>query len=189
MSPFLSAVLSALVLAIAHRERGQGHSWLGTQGSRVLFWALPVGAVVYLLQVGLTLDARAAIIALACSGAAFVGMVVVPHGAGQNLKVPWVVDAHTVWPDDDSLFGIGRPERLGYLLTAGIVRLWLISLPLLPTHPPALWLPLGGAFMPLGYLIGTRMPLLGWRLTLATEWGEFLTGASVGAALALVLLA
>lgn len=189
MSPFFSAVLAALVLACAHRERGQGHSWLGTQGSRVLFWGLPVSLVVYLPLAGLTLDVHAAMIALTCGAAAFLGMVAVPHGAGQNLMVPWAFNPRTstAWPDDDSLFGITRPERLGYLLTAGIVRLWLISLPLAATHPAALWLPLGGVVMPLGYLLGTRMPLLGVRLTRATEWGEFLTGAGFGLVLAITL--
>lgn len=190
MSPFLSAVLSALVLAIAHRERGQGHSWLGTQGSRVLFWGLPVGLVVYLLLAGLTLDVHAAMIALACGAAAFIGMAGIPHGAGQNLRVPWSFSPSTTtaWPEDDTLFGITRPERLGYLLAAGIVRLWLLSLPLMATHPTAVWLPIGGVAMPAGYLIGTRLPLLGWRLTRATEWGELLTGAGFGLAIAIVLL-
>ncbi|PWC89848.1 hypothetical protein TSH100_04215 [Azospirillum sp. TSH100] len=180
--------LAALALGIAHRERGQGHSWLGTTGARVLFWAMPVACTVYLLLAGLALDAHAALLAAACGAAAFAGMAGIPHGAGQNLRVPWSVDAHTAWPADDSLFGITRPERLGYLLAASIVRLWLISLPLVATHPAALWLPIGGVFMPIGYLIGTRMPLLGWRLTRATEWGEFLTGAGFGAAIATVLL-
>lgn len=185
----LWAAFAVLFLACACRERGQGHSWLGTQGSRVLFWALPVGAVVYLLLVGLTLDADTALVAAGCGLAAFVGMVAIPHGAGQNLRVPWSVNLGTVWPVDDTLWGIARPERLGYLLAAGTVRLWLLSLPLLPTHPAALWLPVGGVVMPLGYLLGTRMPLLGWRLTRATEWGEFLTGAGIGLALAITLLA
>ncbi|PWC74066.1 hypothetical protein [Azospirillum sp. TSH64] len=190
MSPFLSAVLSALVLAIAHRERGQSHSWLGTTGARILFWALPVVGTVYLLLAGLALDAHAAMIATACGAAAFIGMAGIPHGAGQNLRVPWSFSPQstTVWPEDDTLFGITRPERLGYLLTAGIVRLWLISLPLMATHPAALWLPIGGVAMPAGYLIGTGMPLLGWRLTRATEWGELLTGAGFGVAIAAVLL-
>ncbi|MBP2310485.1 hypothetical protein GBZ48_31560 [Azospirillum melinis] len=180
--------LAALALAIAHRERGQGHSWLGTTGARILFWALPIGATVYLLLAGLALDAHAALLAAACGAAAYVGMAGIPHGAGQNLLVPWSVTPTTIWPEDDTLFGITRPERLGYLLTAGIVRLWLISLPLVATHPAALWLPIGGVAMPIGYLIGTRMPLLGWRLTRATEWGELLTGAGFGVAIATVLL-
>ncbi|WP_434619165.1 hypothetical protein [Azospirillum sp. B2RO_4] len=187
MSPIVMATLSALILACAFRERGQGHNWLGTTGARLLFWALPVGAVVYLLLAGLALDLPAAIAAAECGALAFLGMSAVPQGAGQNLRVPWAVDAHTVWPADDSLFGITRPERLGYLLSAGVVRLWLLSLPLLSTHPAALWLPLGGVVMPLGYLIGTKMPLLGWRLTRATEWGEFLTGAGFGLVLAITL--
>lgn len=51
-----------------------------------------------------------------------------------------------------------------------------------------LWLPLGSAFMPAGYLLGKKMPLLGRRLTRATEWGEFLTGAGFGLALAFTFL-
>lgn len=180
--------LAALVLAIAHRERGQGHRWLGTTGARLLFWALPVAGTIYLLLASWALDAYAALLAAACGVAAFVGMASIPHGAGQNLRVPWSLDAHTVWPPDDTLFGITRPERLGYLLAAGTVRLWLISLPLVATHPAAQWLPIGGVAMPLGYLLGARMPLLGVRLTRATEWGEFLTGAGFGLAIAAVLL-
>jgi hypothetical protein len=184
----LTLALATITLAVACRERGQGHSWLGTTGARLLFWALPVGAVVYLLLAGLALDLQAGVAAAECAALAFVGMVAIPHGAGQNLRVPWSVDAHTDnWPADDSLWGITRPERLGYLLSAGVVRLWLLSLPLLSTHPAALWLPLGGVVMPLGYLLGTRMPLLGVRLTRATEWGEFLTGAGFGLVLAITL--
>lgn len=184
----LDLALAALALAIACRERGQGHSWLGTTGARLLFWAAPVGAVVYLLLVGLVVDLSAAVVAAECAAAAFVGMAVVPHGAGQNLRVPWSVTASTVWPADDTLFGITRPERFGYLLSAGVVRLWLLSLPLVASHPAASWLPAAGIVMPLGYLLGTCMPLLGVRLTRATEWGEFLTGAGMGAAIAAVLL-
>jgi hypothetical protein len=182
--------LAAIALAIACRERGQTHSWLGTTGARLLFWGMPVAGVVYLLVAGLALDAQAAPLAAACGVAAYVGMAGIPHGAGQNLQVPWSFSPRstTPWPEDDTLFGITRPERLGYLLAAGIVRLWLISLPLMATHPAALWLPIGGVAMPAGYLIGTRMPLLGWRLTRATEWGELLTGAGFGVAIAIVLL-
>lgn len=44
-------VLTALFLAYACRERGQAHDWLGTTGARVLFWAMPVGNVVFALSV------------------------------------------------------------------------------------------------------------------------------------------
>ena len=80
-------------------------------------------------------------------------------------------------------------EKLGYLATVGIARMALISLPLIPGHPRALWLPLAGLAVPLAYLLGAKLPALPWRLTQPTEWGEFLTGASVGGALVLVLIA
>lgn len=172
--------LAALFLAYAYRERGQGHDWLGTTGARVIFWAAPVGAVVYALPVQ---PNPAGVWTAVLAGAmAFIGMACIPHGAGQNLTVPWS------GPVVDGLNGINKAERLGYLLAAGMCRLWLISLPLIQSHPLALWLPLAGIFTPLAYWVGLSLPKLPWRLTLATEWGEFLTGASIGTALALVML-
>lgn len=65
----------------------------------------------------------------------------------------------------------------------------LISLPLIPDHPRALWLPLAGLAVLLAHLLGAKLPALPWRLTQPTEWGESLTGASVGATLVLALIA
>ena len=180
MSAFLWAALSALLLACAYRERGQGHDWLGTTGARVLFWALPVGGVVYVLpSPPIPGGAWTAVLA---GTMAYLGLLL-PHGAGQNLTETRV-DYPASWTACLPL-----SEKLGYLAAVGIARMALISLPLIPGRPSALWLPLAGLFMPLAYLAGTKLPTLPWRMTRPTEWGEFLTGASVGAALVLVLIA
>lgn len=176
----LWAALAALFLACAYRERGQGHSRLGTTGARVLFWAVPVGAVVYALPHPSTpVGAWTA----ALTGAmAYLGLLL-PHGAGQNLtEAPG--DYPASWTASLPL-----SEKLGYLAAVGIARMALIALPLIPAHPLALWLPLAGLGVPLAYLIGTKLPPLPWRLTRPTEWGEFLTGAGSGLALALTVTA
>ncbi|MCW2242278.1 hypothetical protein [Azospirillum canadense] len=167
----LTIATVALLLACACRERGQWHSWLGTTGARVLFWGFPVGAVSYALT-------GAAWPSMASGALAYVGMAVIPHGAGQNLAVAWS------GPVDDGLAGINRAERMGYMATAWAARMWLIALPLAPEHPAALWLPIIGAWAAVAYLLGLYLPVFHWRLTCATEWGEFLTGLGVGAALA-----
>ncbi|MFP5515615.1 MAG: hypothetical protein ACLGJC_21325 [Alphaproteobacteria bacterium] len=173
--------LSALFLACAYRERGQGHSWLGTTGARVLFWALPVGAAVYAIPQSAP-DGIGIWTAVLAGAMAYLGLLL-PHGAGQNLT-----EAPADYPASWTAC-LPLSEKLGYLAVVGIARMALIALPLIPAHPLALWLPLAGLAVPLAYLAGTKLPLLPWRLTRPTEWGEFLTGASVGAALALVLLA
>lgn len=174
------AAMAALFLACAFRERGQGHDWIGTTGARVLFWAVPVGAVVYALPVQ---PNPGGVWATVLAGAmAYLGLLL-PHGAGQNLtEAP--VDYPTSWTACLPL-----SEKLGYLAAIGIARMTLISLPLVQGHPAAPWLPLAGLAMPLAYLVGANLPPLPWRLTRPTEWGEFLTGGSVGAALAIVLIA
>ncbi|SMF48377.1 hypothetical protein SAMN02982917_2373 [Azospirillum oryzae] len=181
LSTILWVALAALFLACAYRERGQGHSWLGTTGARVLFWALPVGATVYAIPPSAP-DGTGIWTAVLAGAMAYLGLLL-PHGAGQNLtETPG--DYPASWTAHLPL-----TEKLGYLAAVGIARMALIALPLIPAHPLALWLPLTGLAMPLAYLIGAKLPALPWRLTRPTEWGEFLTGASVGAALALVLLA
>ena len=114
--------------------------------------------------------------AIAVGVAAFVGMAAIPHGAGQNL---------TVWFDknaDPSLASIGFAERLGYMASAWIVRLYIIALALWPWHGglALLLLPLAGVIAPLAYFIGLYLPALSVRLTRPTEWGEFLTGLLIG---------
>lgn len=171
---------AALFLAFAFRERGQGHDWLGTTAARVLFWAVPVGAVVFLLPYA---PNREGVWTAVLAGAmAYLGLLL-PHGAGQNLT-----EAPTDYPTSWTAC-LPLPEKLGYLAAVGIARMVLIALPLIPGHPLALWLPLAGFAVPLAYLIGAKLPALPWRLTRPTEWGELLTGASVGAALSVVLLA
>lgn len=176
----LWAALSALFLACAFRERGQDHDWLGTTGARVLFWAAPVGAIVFTLPVWP--NPAGVWTAVLAGTMAYLGLLL-PHGAGQNLT-----EAPADYPASWTAC-LPLSEKLGYLAAVGTARMALIALPLIPTHPLALWLPLAGLFTPLAYLIGAKLPALPWRLTRPTEWGEFLTGASVGAALALVLLA
>lgn len=180
LSTILWVALAALLLACTFRERGQVHSWLGTTGARVLFWAVPVGTVVHVVP---SAPNGEGVWAAVLAGAmAYLGLLL-PHGAGQNLtEAP--TDYPASWTACLPLF-----EKLGYLAAVGIARMALISLPLIPGHSLALWLPLAGLAVPLAYLLGTKLPALPWRLTRPTEWGEFLTGASVGAALALVLLA
>ncbi|MCM8738275.1 hypothetical protein M5E06_29545 [Azospirillum sp. A1-3] len=142
----------------------------------MLSWALPVGAVVSAIS-----TAPAAGWTAVLTGAmAYLGLLL-PHGAGQNLT-----EAPTDYPASWTAC-LPLSEKLGYLAAVGIARMALISLPLIPDHPSALCLPLTGLAMPLAYLLGTKLPALPWRLTRATEWGEFLTGASVGAALAVLL--
>ena len=109
--------------------------------------------------------------------------LLLPHGVGQNLT-----EARTDYPASWTAC-LPLSEKLGYLAAVGIARMALLAVPLIPAHPLALWLPLAGLGMPLAYLFGAKLPALPWRLTRPTEWGEFLTGASVGAALALVLQA
>ena len=180
LSTILWVALAALFLACAFRERGQGHDWLGTTGARVLFWALPVGAVVFLLPYAP--NREGAWTAVLAGAMAYLGLLL-PHGAGQNLT-----EAPSDYPASWTAC-LPLSEKLGYLASVGIARMALIALPLIPAYPLALWLPLAGLAVPLAYLAGTKLPTLPWRLTRPTEWGEFLTGASVGAALAFVLLA
>ncbi|MCM8736582.1 hypothetical protein M5E06_20865 [Azospirillum sp. A1-3] len=179
MSPFLWAALSALLLACAFRERGQGHLWLGTTGARVLFWALPVGIVVHVVPSAPNWEG--AWTAILAGAMAYLGLLL-PHGAGQNLT-----EAPADYPASWTAC-LPLSEKLGYLAAVGIARMALIALPLIPSHPLALWLPLAGLVMPPAYLLGGKLPALPWRLTRPTEWGEFLTGAGVGLALAVVLL-
>lgn len=181
MHPYWLALVAApLVLACAYRERGQGHSWLGTQGARVLFWACPVALVAW----GLRPDLPPLALVLVWV-AALIGMIVVPHGAGQDLNVPWETADATTGMDR-----IARAERLGYLWLAGAVRLLLLAAALWPWVPlPPGWALLGGLALPAGYWLGLYLPRLRWRLMLATEWGEFLSGAGIGLALAIALAA
>lgn len=172
--------ISTVLLAASCRERGQGHSWLGTTGARILFWGIPVALVVALCAPALPLYA-AGLVGLA----AFIGMALVPHGAGQNLAVPWS------GPVYDGLAGINKAERLGYMAAAWVVRLYLIAAVLsIWITDKALWLlPLAGIAAPAAYFVGLYLPKLPWRLTTATEWGEFLTGAvAVGLPLSTFLL-
>lgn len=74
--------LAAIVLACAFREHGQGHDWLGTTWACVLFWALPVGAVVYVLSPPYPLGG--AWTAALVGTMAVLGLML-PHGVGQNL--------------------------------------------------------------------------------------------------------
>lgn len=107
---------SALFLAYAFRERGQGHDSLGTTAARALFWALPVAVDVYLLLTGLTLDRAAAITAAECGALAFAGMAWLPHAAGQSLtETP--ADYPASWTAR-----ISPPNKLGYLAAVGIAR-------------------------------------------------------------------
>ncbi|MBP2297942.1 hypothetical protein [Azospirillum picis] len=179
MSPIAWAAVSALILACAHRERGQDHSWIGTTGARVLFWAVPVGAIVFAIPA--PPNPAGLWTAVLAGAAAYAGMAWLPHGVGQNLsETP--ADYPNSWTACVPLL-----EKLGYLAAVGIARKALIALPLTPDHPAALWLPLAGLSMPLAYLLGTKLPALPWRLTRPTEWGELLTGAGFGAALGIVL--
>lgn len=163
MSLILWAALSALLLACAFRERGQDHDWLGTTGARVFFWAAPVGAVVFALPVQ---PNPAGVWPAVLAGAmAYLGLLL-PHGAGQNLtEAP---------ADDPASWTAGLPlsEKLGHLAAAGIARMALLALPLIPTNPLALWLPLAGLVTPLAYLTGAKLPVLLWRLTRPTEWAS-----------------
>ncbi|MGF7177004.1 hypothetical protein [Azospirillum doebereinerae] len=176
-----AVVLSALALAAAYRERGQGHAWLGTTGARVVFWALPVGAMTFALAGPPNLDG--ARVAVLTGALAYAGMAWLPHAAGQNLT-----ETAAAYPQSWTA-RISLSNKLGYLAAVGIARLALIALPLVPGHPAALWLPLAGLVLPLAYLLGARLPALPWRLTTATEWGEALSGLGIGAALAVTLTA
>ena len=135
MSPILWAALSALFLACAFRERGQGHDWLGTTGARVIFWAAPVSAVVFALPVQ---PNPGGVWGAVLAGAmAYLGLLL-PHGAGQNLT-----EASGDYPASWTA-SLPRSEKLSYLVVVGIARMALISLPLIPGHPTALWLRLAG---------------------------------------------
>lgn len=145
----------------------------------MLFWGVPVGLLAFLLSPAITWWG-----AVLVGFAAFIGMTAVPHGAGQNLAV---------WFDpkaDPALANISFNERLGYLASAWSVRLYLIALALWPWHGglALLLLPLCGVLAPLAYFLGLYLPKLPWRLTAATEWGEFLAGLFVGLAIAVVVL-
>lgn len=169
----------SILLAAAYRERGSEHDWLGTQGARMLFWASPVTAAVWWLQPDLPLEALVRVWL-----AALLGMILLPHGAGQQLAgVPWST------PDTASgMDRIARPERLGYLWLAGLGRLAFLAAALDPwVLIPAGWMILGGLALPAGYLAGLAMPALPWRLRKPEEWGEFLSGGCLGLPLTLAL--
>lgn len=80
----VAAAAAAALLACAYRERGQGHSWLGTTGARVLFWALPVGAAVYAIPPSAP-EGIGIWTAVLAGAMAYLGLLL-PHGAGQNLR-------------------------------------------------------------------------------------------------------
>ncbi|PWC48132.1 hypothetical protein TSA6c_16990 [Azospirillum sp. TSA6c] len=159
-----------LLTACAHRERGSEHDWLGTQGARALFWACPLTAAVWWLVPGLPWDALVRVWL-----AWFLGMVLLPHAAGQNLpETPAAYPAS--WTAK-----IPRPQKLGYLWLAGMGRLVLFAWAIEPWLPlSAGWSALGGLYMPAGYLLGLLPPALPWRLRSEGEWGEFLAGLLVG---------
>ena len=172
-------LIVSTLLACGYRERGQHHSWLGTQGARMLFWATPVTLAVFILRPDLPWLAYPTVWM-----AALLGMILVPHGVGQDLTVPWVTpDSET-----DGMKRIARPERMGYLWLAGVVRLLLIATALYPWVTPVPgFSTLGGLALPLGYLAGVYLPKLPWRLTTHTEWGEFLSGLLLGIPIVIVL--
>jgi hypothetical protein len=118
-----------LLTACAHRERGSEHDWLGTQGSRALFWATPLTAAVWWLLPDLPWDALVRVWL-----AWMLGMVLFPHAAGQNLAetpaaYPWSWTAE-----------LKRSQKLGYLWIAGLGRLVLFAWAVEP------WVPLSAGF-------------------------------------------
>lgn len=174
--PTVSSV--SIILLFACRERGSTHSWIGTQGARALFWGVPVSGIAWWLAPALPLEALARVWM-----AAALGFVLLPHGAGQDLAVPWIT------PDDArGLDRIARAERLGYLWLAGMGRLVFLAGALHPwiQLPPA-WIALGGLAMPAGYLAALVMPPLPWRFRSAQEWGEGLYGLLLGPVLTIAL--
>lgn len=175
---WLTVAVVSIVLLFACRERGSAHSWIGTQGARALFWGVPVAGVVWWLTPALPLEALARVWV-----AAALGFALLPHGAGQDLAVPWVT------PDNArGMDRIARAERLGYLWLAGMGRLVFLAGAL---HPwillPPVWMALGGLAMPVGYLAALVMPTLPWRFRTAQEWGEGLYGLLLGPVLTVAL--
>lgn len=186
-SHWQTIVLGSAFLFAMHRERGQEHGWIGTQAARALFWATPVTLLVAWLVPDVwpawswQMSEWDPLIRVWL--AAMLGMALLPHSAGQNLvetpaAYPWSWTAK-----------IPKPQKLGYLWLAGIARLQLIAWALEPSLIlPASWSVVGGLSVPAGYLLGTVMPPLRWRLTSKGEWGEAFAGAGYGLALTVGLI-
>ncbi|MBP2302509.1 hypothetical protein [Azospirillum picis] len=177
----LDQAVIIILAALCHRERGATHSWLGTQGARALFWATPMTLCVWYLRQDVPWEALARVWL-----AWLLGMVLLPHGAGQGLAgIPWKAPESATGMDR-----IARPERLGYLWLAGLGRLLAVAWALEPWVPlSAGWSVLGGLAMPAGYLLGLLPPALPWRLRTEQEWGEVLAGGGIGVVVVLGLAA
>ncbi|PWC69089.1 hypothetical protein TSH7_01190 [Azospirillum sp. TSH7] len=185
---FAVPAIAAVIFAVLHRMAGGGNSLgIGTQVTRVLLWAVPVG----LLPAVLTMAGLSTLplwCAPAIGGLTWMGRADTPHGAGQDLRVPWKT------PDSaQGMDRIAKAERLGYLLSAGRSRYWLLSVPLVLAASPALvLLPLLSYGYLASYLIGLWLEGRGlvfrrW-ITFRCEWGEFLFGGFFGGTLTTILM-
>jgi hypothetical protein len=180
-------LLPALILGAACRERGTAHKNFGTQKARAIIWGLPV-ALVYIFVHWLSTSMLDTQTGLYVWCGAYLGFALAPHGAGQDLNVPWT----TSDDETDGFKRMARPERMGYLMTAWLCRGYFVALPLWLSGgytEAMLVVPLvAGLMAPLAYLAGLVAPKLPiTRLDEATEWGELLSGAGFGLAMTLGL--
>lgn len=155
-----------ILAAILFRLRGMSHPWLGTQGARFLFWAIPLGLYFGILYpfTGLLpfhhLDIAISTVWYAV--AAWIGLVIVPWGQWMNVR--------------DLYEFIGMSGR-GFLVTLPV---YLLGLLLGHNHWEFL---IAGFSMGLCYALGYYMPKIGKHLQGHTEWGEFWFGFVLGVAL------
>lgn len=173
-------ILGGACGALFYRARGGFNPlFVGTQLTRIVFWALPVAVAAGLIAAahGVAL-ARSLEIAAACGALAFAGLLI-PHGfcAGKDNPPgqPW--------------------HNLLWMAAVGAARAALIALPLAFVAPWMLALPLFGALAGPAYRHAWRFlsgidvgPHL-WGKVFAcsgTEWGEVLTGFALGAGMGLL---
>lgn len=153
-------LLAIPYLAIAYRCRGGAFPLPNTTLARILYWALPVGLVVFFDALALHLSLW---VVPVCALLAFGGSTI-GHGSEQAQS-----------PPDENI-------AMGCIT---LVMLILILLPMgvayksmgFPGSSPLIYAPLGALGWP-AYVLGYKIPWSIPKLCNAktTEWGELLTG-------------
>lgn len=147
------------VLAVLFLMRGKHHDWLGTQGSRILFWAGPFGMLLFsIFPVYYSAPWQLAyLIGLVFS--LWLGLVLAKYSKYWFMKSK----------QDYIMMGLN-----GIIITLPAGLLLAIS------SWCAVVFVFSGVLMAPAYAIGWKLPALASWLNKGTQWGELLTGLFIG---------
>ncbi len=142
--------LTPLLTAALFRLRGMHHSWLGTQGARILFWAFPMALITTLLfNLGY-------VPFFVFFVSYFISLVICDWGEYFTVDTP---------------YKLAEMSKEGFFITA-IPGLYLTSF----NAQAGLLLAFSGCLAGLAYKAGHYLP----KWMGQTEWGELITGLVIG---------